>query len=220
MCGPFFEVTGVPGACEHVRMLMQSDDPVGYTGSDEVIQSDAPQIAAVAANIRAQYPDDVDFVKAAFEWVRDRIDHSMDARDPRVTISATDVLAHGVGLCFAKSHLLTALLRNEHVPAGLCYQRLRAGETFIVHGLSVAYVEGAWHRLDPRGNKEGVDAQFRVGYDQVAWRTDPGAGEVDYRWVYRRPAREVLDALHTADDALDLCASGLPSEILAPVHGE
>ena len=62
------------------------------------------------------------FTRAAFEWVRDSIGHSYDVSDPRITLSATEVLEHRVGLCYAKSHLLAALLRAEGIPTGLCYQ--------------------------------------------------------------------------------------------------
>ncbi len=49
-----------------------------------------------------------------FRWVRDNIRHSGDCHDDVVTLSASDVLLHGTGLCYAKSHLLAALLRaNE-----------------------------------------------------------------------------------------------------------
>jgi len=39
-----------------------------------------------------------------------------------VTCSASEVLREGTGICFAKSHLLAALLRAVGIPAGLCYQ--------------------------------------------------------------------------------------------------
>lgn len=42
-----------------------------------------------------------------------------------VTWRASDVLRRGTGLCFAKAHLLAALLRAVGVPCGLCYQVLR-----------------------------------------------------------------------------------------------
>ncbi len=36
-------------------------------------------------------------VLVAFEFVRDNISHSWDAKDPRVTLSASDVLRQAVG---------------------------------------------------------------------------------------------------------------------------
>lgn len=72
-------------------------------------------------------PDDVAFAKAAYEWVRDQVTHSVGAQNPRVTVTAAKVLAAPTGLCYGKSHLLAALLRAEGITTGLCYQRLMVG---------------------------------------------------------------------------------------------
>ncbi len=94
--------------------------------------------------LREGRPEDADFAKVAFGFVRDNISHSWDAKDPRVTLSASDVLRQGVGLCCAKAHLLAGLLRAQGVPTGLCYQRLTDdGEQFDVHGLTAVYLDGA-----------------------------------------------------------------------------
>lgn len=45
-------------------------------------------------------------------------------KDKRVTCSASDVLQHRSGICYAKSNLLAALLRKEGIPTRFCYQRL------------------------------------------------------------------------------------------------
>lgn len=62
------------------------------------------------------------------DFVRDQIRHSADYRPNPVTCKASEVLRHGTGYCYAKSHLLAALLRANGVPAGLCYQRLSVGD--------------------------------------------------------------------------------------------
>jgi transglutaminase-like putative cysteine protease len=73
-----------------------------------------------------------------FEWVRDTIRHSHDYGLNPVTCSASEVLAAGTGYCYAKSHLLAALLRANGIPAGLCYQRLTAYDEgqYSLHGLN------------------------------------------------------------------------------------
>ena len=68
--------------------------------------------------------DPVEVARACFEFVRDQIKHSWDFQLNPVTCRASDVLKHGTGYCYAKSHLLAALLRANRIPAGLCYQRL------------------------------------------------------------------------------------------------
>ena len=123
-------------------------------------------------------------------------------------------LHHRVGLCYAKSHLLAALLRAEGIPTGLCYQRLVDGDGHVLHGLVAVYLDGAWHRQDARGNKEGVDAQFCLGTAKLAWPVDPAQGEVDYPQLFASPVAAVVDALRDATDVLALCDGGLPTELV------
>jgi transglutaminase-like putative cysteine protease len=191
-----------------------ADDPAAYLGADEVIQSADPGIARLAQELRVGAPADVAFTKDAYEWVRDQVTHSVDAQDPRVTVTATEVLAARTGLCYVKAHLLAALLRAEGIPTGLCYQRLADGAgSHVLHGLVAVYLEGRWHRLDPRGNNANVDAQFTLYRERVAYVADPAAGELDYPDVLVRPAPTVLAALRSSDDVLELCRSGLPASI-------
>lgn len=198
---------------KHAGPVLLARSPQEYLGADPIIESTAPEIVRLSGRLCAESPDDTDVARVCFEWVRDRIAHSWDAQDPRVTLTATQVLRERVGLCFAKSHLLVALLRSQQVPAGLCYQRLRDGEGFVLHGLVAVRFDDAWHRLDPRGNTAGVNAQFAVARELLAWRVDPRAGEVDYPRVYAEPAAVVVTALSRADDALALCAGGLPGHL-------
>jgi transglutaminase-like putative cysteine protease len=192
---------------------LQASAPGDYLHADEIVESESVAVAALAARLRAEHPDAASFSRAAYEWVRDRISHSVDVQDPRVTVTATEVLRAGVGLCFAKSHLLVALLRNQGVPAGLCYQRLSDGSGLMLHGLVAANLCGRWHRLDPRGNRDGLDAQFSLVDECLAWVVDPDIGEVDYPEVFVAPLPTVVQALRSSRDALKLCANGLPSAI-------
>jgi transglutaminase-like putative cysteine protease len=193
---------------------LRAHDPSEYLVADQIINSGHPDVSALARNLRHAHADDIAFSAAAFEHVRDTIAHSWDVQDRRVTVSASDTLRERVGLCYCKAHLLTALLRVEGVPAGLCYQRVTDdGERFEVHGLIAVFLEGAWRRLDPRGNKPGVDAQFSLGTEQLAWPARPELGEIDYPDVFIHPHPAVITALTQATDMLALCASGLPSAL-------
>jgi len=184
-----------------------------YLAVSAVIDHDDPRIREVAAAHRVRHPPDEAYARSVFDYVRDEIRHSIDAEDRRVTLAASQVLAEGVGFCYAKAHLLVALLRAEGVPAGLCYQRLADGDGFVMHGLAAVYLRGAWHRQDPRGNKPGIDAQFSLGDEKLAWTADPGVGELDYPQVFDEPASVVVRALAEADDALRLAAGGLPDRL-------
>lgn len=160
-------------------------------------------VNALAAELRVNHPADSDFARAAYEWVRDNVAHAHDAQDARVTLTASEVLRHRVGLCYAKSNLLAAVLRSQGIPAALCYQRLGDPEQgYFVHGLVAVYLEGAWHRQDPRGNKAGIDAQFSLGEERLAWAADESRGERDYPRLYSRTAPEVVAALRAADNIL------------------
>ncbi|MEB3071204.1 transglutaminase-like domain-containing protein [[Mycobacterium] vasticus] len=190
--------------------------PAAFLGEDEFIQCSEPAIRSLARELRQSATDDVSYAKAAFEWVRDQVRHSWDVADPRVTLTASEVLEHRVGLCYAKSHLLAALLRGEGIPTGLCYQRLVDGEGHVLHGLVAVHLRGAWHRQDARGNKDGVDAQFCIGAEKLAWPVDDSVGEVDYPQLFASPVRSVVDALRAATDVLELCDGGLPTGLDGP----
>lgn len=193
--------------------MLDAGNPFDYLGADDVIQSGHPDVVALARGLRRGHPDDEGFGAAAFRWVRDEVAHALDAQDRRVTLTAVEVLRERVGLCYAKSHLLAALLRAGGVPAGLCYQRLRDGDRHVLHGLVAVHLRGGWHRVDPRGNKPGVDARFSLDEESLAFVVDEGAGEWDWPMVFVSPARSVVRALAGADDNLALCAGGLPSEL-------
>ncbi len=198
----------------HAPAPLVTADPAAYLGADDVVQSDHHEIVRLAAELRGGARDDTAFAKAAYEWVRGQVTHSVDARDPRVTVTATEVLAARTGLCYAKSHLLTAIMRAQGIPTGLCYQRLADGDgSHVLHGLVAVHLDGRWHRLDPRGNNANVNARFTLDREQLAYIADPAAGEVDYPDVLVRPAPVVLAALRGSDDVLELCRTGLPASL-------
>jgi transglutaminase-like putative cysteine protease len=132
-----------------------------------------PAIAAAAAEIAGDAPDDEVIARRCFEWVRDFVRHSSDHPIPVVTCTASDVLHHRAGFCYAKSHLLAALLRARGVPAALCYQRLALDDTgsrFCLHGMvSVHLQRHGWHRIDPRGNKPGISTSFTPPVERLAF---------------------------------------------------
>lgn len=109
---------------------------------------------------------EIEKAKVAFEFVRDEIFHSWDIEGKRVTCNASDVLTYKEGICYAKSHLLASLLRSQGIPTGFCYQRLMLFDTpekgYCIHALNAVFLKtlNKWQRLDARGNKQGIDAQF------------------------------------------------------------
>ncbi|MDF9811907.1 transglutaminase family protein [Streptomyces sp. SPB162] len=187
-----------------MELLQDTPGHAAYLAADDVIDHRHPLVRETAERLRAGADSPHDYTRAAFEFVRDTIPHSGDADDPRVTWRASDVLRLRTGICHAKSHALTALLRAEGIPAGLCYQRLadEDGSAPMLHGLVAVLLPGStrWARQDARGNKPGVDAHFSVERERLAWRVRPEFGEVDYPVLYAAPARAVLESLRHATD--------------------
>ncbi|MFO0691937.1 MAG: transglutaminase family protein [Polyangiales bacterium] len=168
-----------------------------FLASSEWIDSDHPDVRRKAAELAEGAVDPVEVARRCFVFVRDRIAHSWDARSPVVTCRASDVLREGTGYCYAKSHLLTALLRANGLPAGLCYQRLTidVGPPYCLHGLvGVHLPDHGWYRVDARGNKPGVDARFDPPEERLAFHlVDPG--ERDYPGIHAEPWPEVVEVL-------------------------
>lgn len=129
------------------------------------------------------------------KWVRDNIRHSYDFEDEQVSIRASDTLINGTGICYAKAHLLAALLRCRQIPTGLCYQRLTDGDGYVVHGLVAIWLRGGWKRQDPRGSTNGTTAEFNLEREQLAWDADESLGELDYPWLFAEPAEQLVIAL-------------------------
>ena len=178
-----------------------------------MIETAHPAVLSLARELRAGTATEQEFAARAYEWVRDEVRHSWDAQDPRVTLTASEVLEQRVGLCYAKSHLLTAVLRSQGVPAALCYQRLGDDDGYALHGLVAIHLRGRWHRQDVRGNNDRVDAQFSLDAEHLAYPVDTAHGEVDYPTLFTSAAPCVVDALRSTDNVLELCAHGLPTEL-------
>lgn len=171
-----------------------------YLETSEYIDWQHPEIQRQAKELAAGNKTDPEIAKACFEWVRDEIKHSWDYKQNPVTCKASDVLEHGTGYCFAKSHLLAALLRANDIPAGLCYQRLSIhddGAPYSLHGFNAAYLkEFGWYRLDARGNKEKVDAQFIPPKEQLAFPIND-ENEKDFPNILVQPHHSVIEVLTT-----------------------
>ncbi|MGW4235816.1 transglutaminase domain-containing protein [Streptomyces sp. NPDC004749] len=155
---------------------------------------------------RKRWPPDA---RGSHEYAADRKSIGFPVhRVPRVTWRASDVLALRTGVCYAKAHALAALLRAESIPAALCYQRLAAddGTDPVPHGLVALRLPGrkTWHRQDPRGNKAGIDAQFSMDGERLAWTVREECNELDYPVLFDAPHPAVLSVLKAAVDRTHL----------------
>jgi transglutaminase-like putative cysteine protease len=162
---------------------------------------------------------EIEKAKLAFEFVRDEISHSWDIQGKRVTCNASDVLAYKKGICYAKSHLLASLLRSQGIPTGFCYQRLMLFDTpekgYCIHALNAVFFKSLnkWVRLDARGNKEGIDAQFSIDEEKLAFPIQEKYDEKDYPVIYVKPHPKTIDVLKKHTDALEMYKNQLPESL-------
>lgn len=187
-------------------MLKIQENINSYLTFSHYIDGDNPSIQRKAAELKERSENEIELVKNTYYFVRDEIKHSWDVQDKRVTITATDVLREQVGICWAKANLLVALLRANEIPAGICYQRLTLGDTpdtgYCIHALNAVYIQtkNKWIRLDARGNKEGVNAEFSIDKERLAFPIRAEYDEIDYKTVYAEPLQMTMDILEKSTD--------------------
>jgi transglutaminase-like putative cysteine protease len=169
-----------------------------YLHSSEIIDWEHPAILELAKKIALEHETSEAIAKACFEWVRDEIYHSYDYQMNPLTCRASDVLSYRTGYCYAKSHLLAALLRANGIPAGFCYQRLSIddkGAPYSLHGFNAVYLpEVGWYRVDARGNREGVNAQFTPPQERLAFKIQ-FSEETDFQAILPEPLPVIVEAL-------------------------
>lgn len=210
----------------------ETDDLGRYLEDTITIDWQTPAVSACARRLLAGAATPEAGIERIFHFVRDEIAHSFD-RTPDTAVAragavdlpealrrrdiacrASEVLALGHGLCFAKSHLLAALLRFAGHPTGFCYVRLVDDERpgrFVLHGFNAVFRPdagagaqagaGRWSLLDARGDRPGVTTACRLEPPfSLAWWPDAGRGETFIPTIFKRPGRRIVDALERAPD--------------------
>ncbi|SIN85848.1 Transglutaminase-like superfamily protein [Singulisphaera sp. GP187] len=169
-----------------------------YLEATPIVDWESWEVFALAKALADGREDPIAVARSCFDWVRDEIKHSGDYRLDPVTCLASQVLHHRTGFCYAKSHLLAALLRANAIPAGFCYQRLSIDDTgppFCLHGLNAVHLPGTgWYRIDARGNRPGITTRFEPPSERLAFapRLD---GEATFDEVWPSPLPVVVEAL-------------------------
>jgi transglutaminase-like putative cysteine protease len=188
--------------------LIDRDDPAIVAWVDEHLGGCSPEEAA----------------RRVFHFVRDEVAHSWDIQGTEVARSASDALRLREGICYPKSHLIAALLRRAGIPTAICYQRLTLDDNddskgYAVHALNAVHINGRWSRIDARGNKPGVDAQFSLTEERLAFAIRKQYGEVDYPYLFAEPHPVIVHTLLANDNALEMYERRLPSVIPSAVEG-
>ena len=201
-----------------MKLSLFTDNIDEYLKRDDIVDYENVNIIQLADSLWSNADGNVDYIKKAYEFVRDNISHSADINEDLLTCSASEVLAAGHGICFAKSHLLAALLRCKSIPTGFCYQKLilddETAPILIYHGLNGVYIKEykMWIRLDARGNKEGVNAQFSLESEQLAFPIRTEKGEEDGFVIYPDPDIKILEKFKNNKTRTELW-DDLPTEL-------
>lgn len=194
-------------------MAEQSEPGSEYLAASAIVDYHHPAVRQRAQALAQGAADALEVARRCYGFVRDEIAHSFDVDREPVSCSASEVLHHGHGICYAQSHLLAALLRANAIPAGFCYQRLDDGEGgFCLHGFNSIYLPvHGWYRVDARGNTGDIDAQFTPPQERLAFTSD-GRGELDYGLNLAEPLPCVVRALQRAE-SLAALRHTLPSSV-------
>ena len=201
-----------------MSLNLESNNVQDYLAYTDIIDFEHPDIKKEATRLAGNSQSSFELLKNTYEFVRDAIYHSADIEGKTVTCKASEVLYAKEGICYAKSHLLAALLRHNGIPTGFCYQVLSSQVTpeapFVLHGLVAVFLEDEqkWFRLDARGNKKGIDAQFSTTQEKLAYVAHPDKGEEDILTVFVAPDANVIYALTTFKKLDDLWQN-LPSSL-------
>ena len=189
-----------------------------YLLETDIINYNNEAIKELIQEFREYSYDSMEYVKRAYEYVRDEIKNSADINNSKkVTCKASDVLRYKEGVNFAKCNLLAALLRGNRIPAGFAYQRVILDDEkrpyLGLHGLNTVYIKkiDRWIRLDARGNKEGINAQFSIDNEMLAFNIREEFGEENLNGNYDTPIIDVVSTLikcKTVDELWDKMPRG------------
>ena len=160
--------------------------------------------------LRDESENQLDYIKQCFIFVKDEIPHSWDIETNIVSRTASDVLKNKTGICWTKSCLLAALLRANGIPSGISYQLLTraddASEGYMIHALNTVYIKDLdkWIRLDARGNKENVNAQFSLDEECLAYSIRSELGEIDYHDNHSDLDERLINILNESECILEI----------------
>lgn len=196
-----------------------NEELLRYLELSEYINYDNDAVRKQADSLKSNSENELDLVRNTYHFVRDNIKHSWDVQDKRVTVSASDVLKEGVGICWAKSNLFAALLRANGIPCGFSHQRLTLGDTpdtgYCIHSLNTVYLSSLnkWIRLDARGNTEKIHAEFSTDEEILAFHVNPEYDEYDYHDNVAKPSEKLMQVLKENTDALYMYQNLLPDTL-------
>lgn len=161
-----------------------------------------------AAELFSPGMDEIEKTKVAYEFVRDYIPHSFDCDAKVITAKASDVLKYKTGICHAKANLLAALLRSQGIPTGFCFQHITLMDDdsmgYCVHAFNAVFLKDKWIKLDARGNKPGINAEFSMEEPVLAFSNREEYDEYFWDGIYASPHMPTMQMLEKADCLQDI----------------
>ena len=150
------------------------------------------ELAEVAAEIKAAHDTPAAAAEAASGWVHDRLTYRRGGTHVRTT--ATEVLAHGAGVCQDFAHLNLALLRAMGIPSwyvsGYLHPASDAEVDEVITGESHAWVAaftGSVWTLDPTSMHPVAERHVRVAAGRDYHDVAP------FRGIYAGTATQELE---------------------------
>lgn len=202
-----------------MSFTIESKNIADYLLETEEIDYSHPMIQQKITELFVSDLSDSQKIEIAFKFVRDDIPHSWDIQSNIVTRTASEVLGKKTGICYAKSNLLSALLRGIGIPCGFCYQRLMIFDTpekgYSLHAFNGVYIEALnkWIRLNARGNKPGVHAEFSLEGESLAFHVNEEMNEKDYPTIFVKPNEKTMQTLKKYNNAIEMYKYSLPDEL-------
>ncbi|SOC13440.1 transglutaminase superfamily protein [Ureibacillus xyleni] len=202
-----------------MKLICESEKLDDYVLELKEVNYSHPFIKKKTMELFTQSQSEIEKARIAFEFVRDEISHSWDIQGEKVTCNASDVLTYKEGICYAKSNLLASLLRSQGIPTGFCYQRLMLFDTpekgYCIHALNAVYFRtlNRWIRLDARGNKNGIDAQFSLDEEKLAFIPQEKFNEKNYPTIFVKPNPKTMAVLQENTNILELYKHHLPESL-------
>ena len=79
-------------------------------------------------------------------------------------------------------------------------------EGYIIHALNTVYISkhNKWIRLDARGNKENVQAEFSIEQEKLAFFVRSELGEIDYKDNHPDLDKRLCKILEESDNILHI----------------
>ncbi|GAB4099648.1 transglutaminase family protein [Sinomonas halotolerans] len=134
----------VDGTAEPAPMdemeLIRYVRPSRYAESDRILPTSYAQFGSLGGP---------ELVQAVRDWVHGQLAYVSGSS--RGTDGAVETLLHRRGVCRDFAHLAIALLRAKDVPARLAAVYAPGLKPMDFHAVAEAYVDGAWHVIDPTG---------------------------------------------------------------------